>query len=311
MGMLFLGRPAHGRQDESQDGYRAEPAAAIWIIVAWASLCGVAACAQAPGTAALLSVPPRAWAVDAAQNELKIIGPDGIYLRYRSQVDNAKGTQLRDVVQSRDGTVARMIARDGRPLTPEEDSDERQRLQAMLDSPSAFARHVRGDVSGKKTAADLVRMMPDAMLFSYAAGQPQTHSGTHAPEVVLDFKPNPNWSPPTMTAECLTGFAGRLWVDSASHRLVRIEGTVFHPVNFGLGVLAHIYAGGALVLEQTDAANGRWIFSHFSEHVIARELMLKTVRENVEMTTGDFQVVPAMSYQAAIHLLLDTPLPKN
>jgi hypothetical protein len=39
--------------------------------------------------------------------------------------------------------------------------------------------------------------------------------------------------------------------------------------------------------------------------------MLKTVRENLEVTSGDFRVVPAMSYQAAIHLLLDTPLPQT
>jgi hypothetical protein len=284
---------------------------AVWIVAISVWILGSAAGAQ--GTeSGLLSVPPRAWAEDAAQNELKTIRVDGVYLRYRSQVTNAKGTQVRDVIQSRDGTVARMIAKDGRLLTAEEDSGERERLEAMLDSPAAFARHVRGDVSGKKMAADLVTMMPDAMQFSYVPGQPQIGGlEAHPPEVVLDFRPNPKWSPPTMTAECLTGFQGRLWIDSASHRLVRIEGTVFHPINFGMGVLAHIYAGGTLVLEQTDAAKGHWIFSHFSEHVTARALMLKTVRENLEVTSGDFRVVPAMSYQAAIHLLLDTPLPQT
>ena len=38
---------------------------------------------------------------------------------------NEKGHQVRDVIESKDGTVARLILKDGKPLTPEEDKGER------------------------------------------------------------------------------------------------------------------------------------------------------------------------------------------
>ena len=87
-----------------------------------------------------LAQPPRQWAVEAAGNEIKAIQYDSAYLRYRVHSLNGKGDQLRDVVESKDGTVARLIAKDNRALTAEEDAAEHDRLQGMLNSPSAFAK---------------------------------------------------------------------------------------------------------------------------------------------------------------------------
>jgi hypothetical protein len=257
----------------------------------------------------LLSLSPKGWAEDAARNEVKVVQFDRFYLRYVAHLSNARGLQVRDVLESHDGTVARLISKDGRPLTPEEDAAERSRLQTMLDNPAAFAKHVKGDVSGKKMAVDMIKMMPDAMIFTYVPGQPQTgRAGAHAPEVVLDFKPNPQWTPPNMTSEALTGFQGRLWIDSESHTMVKLDGDIFQGINFGFGMVAHIYPGGKVSLEQTNAGQQHWIFSHFEEHVTVRALMVKTLRENTEITSSDFHMVPSMTYQEAIHMLLDTPL---
>jgi hypothetical protein len=258
----------------------------------------------------LLSVEPRAWIDDATRNELKVIQFDRFYLRYLAHISNSHGIQVRDVLESRDGTVARMTSKEGRPLTQEEDAAERSRLQAMLDHPDAFAKHVKGDVSGKKMAVDMVKLMPEAMIYTYVPGQPQTgRRGPHAPEVVLDFKPDPKWNPPNMSSEALTGFQGRVWIDSDSHTMVRLDGEIFQGINFGFGMVAHIYPGGRVSLEQTNAGQQHWIFSHFVEHVTVRALMVKTLHENTEINSTDFRMVPSMSYQDAIRTLLEEPHP--
>jgi hypothetical protein len=129
-------------------------------------------------------------------------------------------------------------------------------------------------------------------------------------EVVLDYKPNPDFKPPTTTAEALTGIQGRAWIDANNHHLVRMEGAVFRPINFGWGMVARIYPGGKLVLEQADAGNGRWIFTHFTEDVTVRALMVKTMNVHETVEASSFQTLPGpISYQDAIHLLLNTPLP--
>ncbi len=262
-----------------------------------------------PGTSERLTVPPRDWAFDASTNELPILEHPNLHLRYKMRVIDEKGNQLRDVIESRDGTVARLIERDGRSLTEEEDQAEQERLRAMIASPAAYQKHISGDVTGKKRAAELIRMLPDAMLFSYTPGQPQIPSFPDE-QVVLDFRPNAAWQPPSLPAEALTGLQGRVWIDAKTRHMVRMEGEIFRGVNVGWGMLAHIYPGGRLTLEQKLATGQRWIVSDFTEQLQVRALMVKTIRQNGHINTMDYAPVEPVPYQDAIRMLLATPLPK-
>ena len=258
-------------------------------------------------------VPARTWAEDCANNEaLVILHPDS-YLRYRLHEVNEKGDQVRDQIETPEGSVARLVQRDGRPLTTDEDSAERERLNYLIASPSFFAHHIKNEQANKKLGVDLLKMMPDAMLWSYAAGQPQpaNQPSSAAPLVVLDFKPNPKWSPPTIPAETLTGLEGRVWIDRKTRRMVRLEGDLFHAVNIGWGMVAHIYPGGTVTLQQTNAGGQRWIVDHIVEQLTLRALMVKTVKQKLVFDTDNFQTIAPMTYQQAIKVLLGTPLPSR
>jgi hypothetical protein len=259
--------------------------------------------------ASLLSVPPRSWAADAAANELIALHHKGSYLRYRMETVNEKGNQVRDVIESKDGTVARLIMKDGKPLTAEEDEWERRRLNDMIASPDAFAKHVNRGESEKTMADKLAPLMADAMINTYTPGQPQSGRNGGALEVVLDYKPNPKFVPPNTQAEALTGLEGRVWIDAKTHYLVRMEGTIARGVNFGWGMLAHIYPGGTLEMNQTNVGGNRWIFTDFSMQLTVRALMVKKLNIHSTAKTSNYQILAPMSYQDAIHLLLATPLP--
>jgi hypothetical protein len=261
--------------------------------------------------ASLLSVPPRSWAADAARNELVALHHKDSYLRYRMETVNEKGEQVRDVIESKDGTVARLIMKDGKPLTTEEDEWERRRLTDMIASPAAYAKHVNRGESEKSMADKLVPLMPDAMINTYTPGQPQSGRNGGALEIVLDYKPNPKFVPPNTQAEALTGLEGRVWIDAKTHYLVRMEGTIARGVNFGWGMLAHIYPGGKLEMDQTNVGGDRWIFTDFSMQLTVRALMVKKLNIHSTAKASGFQVLGPMSYQDAIHLLLATPLPNR
>ena len=257
----------------------------------------------------LLSIPPRSWVVDAAANELVALHHKDSYLRYRMETVNEKGDQVRDVVESKDGTVARLILKDGKPLTDEQDKLERQRLIDMIASPAAYAKHEKNGESEKTLADKLVPLMADAMINTYTPGQPQSGKNGGALEIVLDYKPNPKWIPPNTEAQALTGLEGRVWIDAKTRYVVRMEGTIFRSVNFGWGMLAHIYPGGKLVLNQSNVGGNRWIFTDFSMQLSVRALMVKKLDIHSNAKASGFQMLGPMSYQDAIHLLLSTPLP--
>ena len=280
----------------------------------WALACALAAPAQnasaeksnkatPPGT-------PAAWVQAAADNELRIVEDDGTFpLRYLAHKVDAKGETLRDTIESRDGSVARLVARDGRPLTAEEDADERERLNGLIDSPSIFEKHHKRNVSARTYSSDLIRLMPKAMIYSYTPGQPQPQ-GANSTQVVIDFQPDPKYQPPTMVSELLTGIEGRLWIDARLHVVTRGEARVVRAVNFGWGMLAHIYPGGTVEFEQMPVGDGHWVYSRVDEHLKIREVMVKTANENTTMTASNLQRMPEqLSYQDAIRKLLDTPLP--
>ena len=252
---------------------------------------------------------PQPWVERAATAEQAIIRDDGSFpLQYRSRKVNDKGDTTRVVIESRDGSVARLIERNGQPLTPEEDRNERERLQAALSSPEEFARHHKRDAASRGYASDLVGQLPKAMLFTFTPGQPQP-TGASGPQVVIDFKPDPAFRPPTMISEMLTGVAGRMWIDRETGHLTRAEARVLHPVNFGWGMLARIHEGGTIEFEQSNVGSGRWAYSHAEEHLVIREMLLKTAAENDRMTSYDFHLLPApVSYQEAIHSLLAIPV---
>jgi len=261
--------------------------------------------------ASLPASPARSWAVDCANNEALVIQHPGSTLRYRLHEVDERGDQLRDQIETPEGSVARLIQRDGRPLTPAEDAAERQRLNDLLVSPASFARHIHREQENKQIGVRLLKLMPDAMLWSYAPGQPQLPNQPSGDPslVVLDFKADPAWSPPTMESEPLTGLQGRVWIDPRTRRMVRLEANLFRAVNLGWGFVAHLYPGGRVTLQQANLGDQRWIVEHIDEQLNLRALMVKTVHQRFVYDTAGYQPVPAMPYQQAIKVLLDTPLP--
>ena len=258
---------------------------------------------------------PHQLALDAAAQEVQDLEPQHSFLRYRSRVVNSKGDLTRDVIESRDGTVARLISIGGRALTPAEDQAEHERLEAMLESPTSFAKHVRSEQSSKKQAIEIIRLIPDAMIFTYAEGQPQPPAplappADARPYLALDFHPNPAWSPPSLPSETLTGLRGRMWLDPRTHHVAELDVNVFRPVNVGFGVLAKVFPGGSVVLGQGNPVKDRWPIYQMAERVTLRALMVKTYKENADIHNSDFTPVPGMSYQQAVQLLLATPLPR-
>jgi hypothetical protein len=255
---------------------------------------------------------PRSWVQAAADNELPVINANGDHpLRYRIHKVDAKGDTVRVQIESRQGDVARLIERNGRPLTAQENAAEIARLQAVLASPQDFIRHHKRDNSTRADVTGLVRLMPAALVYTYAPGQPQ-RPDVPTPQVVIDFHSDPAFKPPTMFAESLTGIEGRMWIDADSHHLIRIEGRFLKQVNYGYGLVARIYPGGTIELEQSDAGRGRWIYSRLVEDLTVRALMVKTIPQKSQMIASDFHPLPApVDFEQAVRELIAMPLPVN
>jgi hypothetical protein len=255
-----------------------------------------------------LSRTPQQWVDACAINELPMIQYDVPYLRFHMLYRGNKGLELRDEIESRDGMVARVISKEGQPLTPEQDAAERARLQELLDHPSEFYNHHKHDQADKNRAAMLVKLLPQAMLYTLAPDQTPA-SNSSAQQIVIDYKPNPAFKPPNLEADALQGLSGRIWIDMDSLHMVRMHADVTRDISFGWGLLGRLYQGGRLDLDQTDAGP-RWMFQRLNEQVNARVVVVK-INTDVQLQESGYSPVAPMPFQDAIHLLLSTPLPTH
>ena len=93
---------------------------------------------------------PGSWIDAAEKNELEIIQDDDHPIRYRMRKVDRKGDTTREVIESAQGNVARMIERDGKPLSAEENAAERERLNNILKSPQDYLKHEERGSAARK-----------------------------------------------------------------------------------------------------------------------------------------------------------------
>jgi hypothetical protein len=250
-----------------------------------------------------LAVDPAKIVRDASYNELH--SPKaGRSFSYRQHKVDPKGSLVKQIVETKDGDVARLLERDGKPLPAEEEQAEADRLNNLLAHPEIQEHRHKKEQEDSARGDEMVRMLPDAFLYTFD-GMVEGPSG---PCYRLKFKPNPAFTPPDREGEVYHGMEGELWVDQAQLRLAKIDAHLFSDVNFGWGVLGRLYKGGSILVQNADVGLHHWETIHMKLNLQGKLLMLKSVDYSTTEDFSDFKIQPQeLGYQEAIRLLQKTP----
>jgi hypothetical protein len=240
----------------------------------------------------------------AAAHELRAVddritqGPAPV--RFLLFKEDVKGSTLKEVVQTRDGSVARLIAINGKPLTAEQESLENARLQRLLDQPDLQDRRKKREKEDAERAKKIMHVMPDAFLYTYVG----MVSGPNGPAVRLSFKPKPGFDPPDQETKVAVGIQGELWIDQAQERMVRLDAHLFQDVDFGWGILGRLYKGGSIRIENADVGNHNWQLQRMKLDLSGKALMVKTLTFRITENGTAYEPVPReLSYKDGIRLL--------
>jgi hypothetical protein len=240
---------------------------------------------------------------DASWNELHS-KPPGRSFRYRQHKVDPKSTTVKEIVETKDGDVARLIEKDGKPLPPQEAQAETDRLNHLLAHPEVQEHRHKKEQEDSARGDEMVRMLPDAFLYTFDG----MVEGPNGLCYRLKFKPNPAFTPPDREGEVYHGMVGELWVDQAQLRLVKIDAHLISDVNFGWGVLGRLYKGGSILVQNADVGLRHWETVHMKLQLQGKLLMMKSVDYSTTEDFSDFQVQPQeLGYQEAIRLLQQTP----
>lgn len=272
-------------------------------LLPWSFLCLVFPLVTAPTVLAQSgdAADPVSLVRRASQNELHSSNGHHPYRYQLHKIDDGKIT-TKEIVETKDGDVARLIAINDKPLDPDADKAELDRLNNLAGHPELQEHRHKKEQEDSDRANEMIRLLPDAFLYHYE-GQVD---GPNGPCHRLSFKPNPNFSPPDREAEVYHGMAGELWIDKTQERMVRLDAHLIDDVNFGWGILGKLYKGGSILVEQADVGDQHWETTHMKLSLTGKALLLKSLNFQTTEDASHFEPVPAeIGYQTAIKLLLN------
>jgi len=221
-------------------------------------------------------------------------------LRYLLRKKDEQHDTTKDIIETAEGDVARLVAINGQPLSAEDDKAELDRLNSLANHPEVQEHRHQREQKDAERADHLMRLLPDAFLYHFEA-MTECAAG---PCYHLSFLPNPHWDPPDFEASVLRGMAGEVWIDQAQERLTRLDAHFIKDVDFGWGILAKLDKGGAIHLEQTDIGGNDWEATSMKLNVRGKALMVKSLSIQITQEVSQFSLVPpGVDYRKAIQLL--------
>jgi hypothetical protein len=242
---------------------------------------------------------PVALVRAASWNELHSSN-SGHPFRFRLRKQDENGSTTKDIIETKDGDVARLVAVNDQPLTPERAKAERTRLDNLLAHPELQAHRHKKEQEDSSRSNEMIRLLPDAFIYTYR-GIVNTPTG---PAWRLTFEPNAKFIPPDREAQVYHGMAGELWIDCGQKRMSKLDAHLIADVDFGWGIVGRLFKGGTILVVQQDVGSHHWESTHLKLNLTGKILMVKSlVIQSIEDGSNYKPVSNDLTYKDAIHML--------
>jgi hypothetical protein len=228
-------------------------------------------------------------------NELKF-QDDHTNWMYRLEKKQYGKKQVEEIIETKEGSLSRLLSINDQPLTAKQQEEEDQRVRELMTSRSAKRKLQRALEAEILQGRRLFKMLPDAFVFNYAGGDGKV--------IRLSFRPNPNFNPPSLEARVFHDMEGELWVDCKQERLAAFKGHLTQDVKFGLGLLGHLDKGGHFDVRQAEVVPGHWDMTTMSVEMSGKALLFKNIGvQKMEKRWGFQQVSDDLTLTQAADIL--------
>lgn len=220
-------------------------------------------------------------------NELKEVTPSE-HFEYRDEKQTPSGSTTREVVETSDGNVGRLILVNNEPPSAQQRGKDDARLQKLISDPQAQAKFRKDQKDDQQRVQKMLSSMPSAFVYRYDGAQ----ESPDGPVVRLHFTPNPQFNPPNRETEIFKGMEGTMLINAREKRLVEMAGNLIQNVNFGWGIFGHLDRGGYFVVKQSKIAPDRWETTETRLKFTGRALVFHKINIDEKDTESDFHPAP-------------------
>ncbi len=225
---------------------------------------------------------------------------DPVYMLFRQRTEKPKGTVVKQIVETPQGMIGRLVSINDQPLTPEQRRQDDERINRLLD-PAKMREKQAEQRKDAQRVRSMIESLDDAFNYEYDGTEAGPNGKTYTR---LKFTPNPDFDPPSRETAVLQGMSGVMLIDASAKRIARIDGTLFRDVTFGWGLLARLQSGGRFIVQQREILPGHWEITDLTLDLVGKALMVKSVKIQQKQKYTDFARVPDnLSVAQAIDLL--------
>ena len=209
-----------------------------------------------------------------------------------------------DVTLLEGSPYRRLVARSDKPLSPEEQKVEEEKLrlnndQRRMETSEQRAQRLAEWQRRLDRQREPVKEVPDAFNFTLL-GEEQVGG---RPVYRIEAAPKAGFRPKSRTAEMFPHVKLHLWIDKVDYQGARIEMEVLDSISFG-GFLVKLSKGTRLLIEQARVDDGVWLPRQFSLTAAARILLVKGLNRELDYTFSGYK-----KFQVDSKVIAFTPKP--
>lgn len=238
--------------------------------------------AQSQSTTNPLS--PAALVKDVIYNEMHPSAPATAHWKYRLEKTQGGRQETRTVIETQSGSLDRLLAVGGTPLTELQQAEEAKRILRFSHSPQEQRKAEEARQKDTDQCNAILKMIPDAFIFQ--------QTGQSGDAVRLSFTPNPRFQPPSREGKVLQHMTGEMWVSASQKRLIAIDGRLTSEVRFGAGLLGHLEKGGQFMVRRTQLAPNDWEVTELTVNMQGKVLLFKNISVQQKEVHSNFERMP-------------------
>lgn len=209
---------------------------------------------------------------------------------------NLKKTKITDSESlSIDGVrVDRVVARDGKPLTPDETKKESERIDKEVARDRE--RRTKLESKGKETDSNGEEEITASRILELGTFSNPRRIDFHGrPTIIADYTGDPNAKTHNAAEAAFRDLVGVVWVDEQDHVLVRAQGNFIHDYKIGGGLIADIKKDSHFEAEFTKINDEAWLPTVVDGQGKMRFLLVAGFNGRLHLETSDYRKFRATS----------------
>jgi hypothetical protein len=293
-----------------------------FLVLAGSFVIGTEALAQAPATpestskesqsktepvtpqesdAPLPEIGKLMYQVEAHQKVAEAVRKDYLYHSVETQQErDGNGAVKKTTVKEYDVfwiggvPVAKLVRKDGRDLTPDEQKKESERIDK--DVAKAQQRKDKGDEKGKETSPrgnDMITVSRFLELGSFTHPRRVKLEGRDT--IVVDYAGNPKAKTRNRAEDVVRDLVGTIWIDEQDKVIRKTEGHFLNAFKIGAGLVVNIRKDTSFGLDQTKVNGEVWLPRQIQAQGAARALLLFSFNGSILVQMSDYRKFKATS----------------